>query len=195
MSGRQGDHYYKKAKDAGFAARSVFKLEEIDKKHALYAPGYKVLDLGCAPGSWLQYCSQQVGPEGVVVGVDLSEVTLGGPNVKLFEMDIFDLRCDEKPLEPHCPFDFIQSDAMTKTTGIPDVDCARSIGLVEFAVYLAENGALKKGGSLLAKVFEGPGYQEFLKDFRTKFSKVHIHKPKATRARSREIYLLGLGFS
>jgi len=191
---QKGDHFYKKAKETGFAARSVFKLEEIDQKHALYRNGGKVLDLGCSPGSWMQYAASKVGPEGRVLGVDLAEITVGAPNSIFHQMDIFDLRIDEDPIKDLVPFDFVQSDAMTKTTGIPAVDCAASIGLVEYALYLSGKGALRPGGRLLAKVFEGPGYQEFLKDFRKAFKKTEIVKPKATRTRSREVYLLGLGF-
>jgi 23S rRNA (uridine2552-2'-O)-methyltransferase len=191
---RPGDHFYKKAKEKGFAARSVFKLEEIDQKHPLYRRGMKVLDFGAAPGSWMQYASKKIGPEGLILGVDLAEIEYGFTNGKTFVMDLFDLKVDAEPLKDHVPFDLFQSDAMSKTTGVPEIDCARSIGLVEYSLYLARKGGLKAGGSLLAKVFEGPGFQEFIADFKTSFQKVAYHRPKATRSTSREVYVLGLGF-
>lgn len=188
------DAYYQKAKKEGYAARSAFKLEEIDHRQPIYQKGMKVLDLGCAPGSWLQYASHKVGEEGRLVGFDLDPVRVALPNVKTFVMDIFEINEEHESVKDLLPFDLIQSDAMTKTTGIPETDCARSIDLVEFSIHLAKKGFLKKGGTLLAKVFEGPGYPEFYKNFRSHFEKTQVYKPEAIRKGSREQYILGLGF-
>ena len=131
------DAGYQEAKKRGFVARSALKLEEIDRKHKLYRKSMKILDLGCAPGSWIQYASPKIGPAGRILGVDIAEVRVDVPNAKVVKADIFDLRVDKFPLETLAPFDLIQSDAMSKTTGIAESDCARSIALVEFAVHLA----------------------------------------------------------
>lgn len=191
---RPGDYFYKKAKSEGFAARSVFKLEEIDNKHKLIKRGMKVLDFGAAPGSWMQYASRKIGPEGFILGVDLSEIEYGFPNGKTVIMDLFELKVTEEPLKDKIPFDFFQSDAMVKTSGVPEMDCARSIALVEYSLHLARQGGLKNGGNFLAKVFEGSGFQEFIKDMRTSFEKVAFLRPKAIRSNSREVYVLGLNF-
>jgi 23S rRNA (uridine2552-2'-O)-methyltransferase len=191
---RPGDFFYKKAKDQGFAARSIFKLEEIDKKHQFYKPGMKVLDLGAAPGSWMQYASKKIGPKGFILGVDLSEINIKFLNGRAVMGSIFDLKVNEEPLKSHLPFDFFQSDVMTKTTGVPEVDCARSIALVEYALFLAREGALREGGNFVAKVFEGPGFQEFINEMKKYFQKLQFHRPKATRTQSREVYVVGTNF-
>ena len=188
------DAYYQKAKKEGFVARSVFKLEELDKKHHFYKPRMKVLDLGCAPGSWLQYAAKKVGPAGFLFGIDIDPVRIDLRNVETVVGDLFALKIDDSRLQPHCPFDFIQSDAMTKTTGIPDSDCARSVALVEHGFHLALHGALAVGGGFLAKVFEGPGFTDFYVEFKRRFAKASVNRPEAIRQGSREVYIYGAGF-
>ena len=185
------DPYTKKAHEQGFLARSIFKLEEISKKINLYTPGQKVLDLGSAPGSWLQFASQKVGAKGEVVGLDITEIKTKLANVRFFLQDISDSDETLRIIQPWVPFDLIQSDAMVKTSGIVESDCARSIQLVENAIALTQRGALKPGGKFLAKIFEGPGFNEFWNEFRRNFKGSKVFRPEAIRKGSREIYILG----
>lgn len=188
------DHYFHEAKKQGFVARSAFKLEEIDKKHQLFKKGMKILDLGCAPGSWLQYAAKAVGPTGKLWGIDLDPVKVDMPTVETVVGDITDLKVDDPRIASYLPFDMIQSDAMTKTTGISESDCARSLALVEYGVWLAEQGALKPGGIFLAKVFEGPDFTPFYVEFKRKFKGCSVNRPEAIRQGSREVYILGKEF-
>jgi len=188
------DHYFNEAKKQGFVARSAFKLEEIDKKHKLFTAGMRILDLGCAPGSWLQYAAKRCGPTSNLIGVDLDPVRIDLPNVKTFQGDLTELRADDEHFKDLAPFDMIQSDAMTKTTGIAESDCARSLALVEKGVWLAEQGLLKSGGIFLAKVFEGPDFTPFYVEFKRKFKGCSVNKPDSIREGSREVYILGKEF-
>lgn len=188
------DKYFKEAKEKGFVARSALKLEEIDKRWKVFKKGQKVLDLGCAPGSWLQYASQRVGTKGRLLGIDIEAVRIDLVNVHTEVMSLYDLKADEEPLVELAPFDVIQSDAMVKTIGISDSDVARSIALVESSLELAESGALRYGGTFIAKVFEGPGFTEFYTEFKRKFNKQYVAKPKAIRQGSREVYIVGIGY-
>ncbi|MEE8436647.1 MAG: RlmE family RNA methyltransferase, partial [bacterium] len=150
------DHFFNKAKREGFAARSVYKLEEIDRKRKLLRPGMRALDLGCAPGSWLQYAAGRVGPSGRVVGVDLHAVTAKlPPQARVLTGDVFSLSPQELMAEgEEALFDVILSDMAPKTTGIKQADAARSATLVRRVLSLALE-ALKPGGACLAKVFQG----------------------------------------
>lgn len=186
------DSYFRKAKREGFAARSVYKLEEIDRKRRLLKPGLHVLDLGAAPGSWLQYAAERVGPRGAVVGVDLQPVTARlADHAASLEADVFTLT--PEMLEAHGPpFDVILSDMAPKTTGIPSADAARSAELVMRTLELS-GGLLKPGGVLLAKVFQGARLEDVRRAFGQAFAKVSLEKPRASRKESVEIFLLGLG--
>ena len=188
------DAGYKEAKKRGFVARSALKLEEIDKKHNLYRKGMKILDLGCAPGSWLQYASTRVGPSGLLWGIDLDPVRVDLKNVTTAVGNIFEVKADDERLKAYLPFDLIQSDAMIKTTGVAESDCARSLSLVEYGIQLAEKGALVKGGTFIAKVFEGPGFTPFYVEFKRKFRRCSVNKPDSIRQGSREVYVLGFDF-
>lgn len=188
------DTYYHEAKKQGFVARSALKLEELDKKFKFLKSRMKILDLGCAPGSWLQYSAKKIGAEGRIFGIDLDEVKVNLKNAQTVVGDIMGLQLDDPALQPLVPFDFFQSDAMTKTTGIPESDCARSVALAEKALHLAQQGGLKVGGGFLVKVFEGPGFTEFYVDFKKYFKKCSVNRPEATRKGSREVYVLGLEF-
>lgn len=184
------DHYFRRAKREGFAARSVYKLEELDRRHRLLAPGQRVLDLGCAPGSWLQYAAQRVGAQGQVVGVDLQPVTVPlPPQAIAIVADVFAFTAADLPLGS-VPFDVILSDMAPRTTGIRSADAARSAQLVLQALALA-GPLLRPGGALLVKVFQGAQLSDLRAAFRRTFARVSIAKPKATRAESVEVYLLG----
>jgi 23S rRNA (uridine2552-2'-O)-methyltransferase len=185
------DRYFHEAKQKGFVARSALKLEEIDKKNKLYKSGMKILDLGCAPGSWLQYASKKIGPKGKIWGIDLDEVRVDLPNVITVMGDIFEVKKDDPRLQPFLPFDFIQSDAMTKTVGVGDADVAKSLALAEYALYLAQH-LLAPGGAMLIKVFEGAGFTEFYLELKKLFKRCSVNRPEAIRKGSREVYVLGL---
>jgi len=192
------DHYFRRAKKEGFAARSVYKLEQIDRKRRLLRAGMRVLDLGSAPGSWLQYASGKVGSTGIVVGCDLMPLSSRIPfPVTLVQADVFDERAPEL-LAAGAPYDLVLSDLAPKTTGVRSADAARSAALVRRALELAMGnesrpGLLRPGGALLAKAFEGKELPDLRKVFAECFGQVFLHKPPATRAESVEIFLLGMG--
>ena len=192
MGHKQPDSYYRRAKAEGFAARSVYKLEEMDRRYRLFARGQKVLDLGCHPGSWMQFVSQKVGPSGLVLGVDIqpSGVALGG-NRRFIQADILEISPDM--LAEHAPFDLLISDAAPRTTGIAHADVLKSLNLVEKALELAES-LLKPGGGFVAKAFFGAGTDEVIARVKRGFEMGKAHKPSASKSGSKEIYLVGLGY-
>ena len=184
------DHYFYKAKKAGFVARSVYKLEEIDKKHSIIRNGNLVIDFGCSPGSWLQYSSKKVGKKGFVLGVDIEPVTIHLPgNVKFLKLDIFEVKFSELKTNFNS-VDVILSDMAPKTTGIREVDVKRSIELNRRVLEITET-FLRTKGRLLVKAFQSPLLNELRNDFRKLFNEVRLCKPKSSRSESKEIYLLG----
>lgn len=189
------DHYFKKAKKENFAARSVFKLEEIDKKYRLFKPGQQVLDLGASPGSWSQYASQKVAAQGRVLGVDLSSVKVNLPNAVFIQADLYDLNLEEifaaHGFTP--PFDLVLSDMAPKTTGIRITDQARSRDLCELALNTARK-FLKPGGHFVTKLFHSDDFKELKTEILKDFSKFEAVKPESTRSISKEIFLVGLSF-
>jgi 23S rRNA (uridine2552-2'-O)-methyltransferase len=186
------DHYFKEARKQGYAARSAFKLEEMDRKFRLLRKGQRVLDLGCAPGSWLQYAAKRVLPEGSLTGVDLKPVNINLPDqVRTFQKDIYML--DETIFELS-QFDLVLSDMAPDTTGIPSVDSQRSYDLNAQALMLAKRH-LTSGGTLVLKAFQGEPLNQLKSDFRSCFNSLKLFKPKSSRSESVEIYLLGFGMS
>jgi len=187
------DHYFKKAKKENFAARSVYKLEEIDKKHRLLKSGDAVLDLGASPGSWSQYVSQKVGPKGRVLGVDLKPVDVKLSNGIFVQADLRDLNLEDvfqqKGFPP--PFDVVLSDMAPATTGIRITDQARSLELCELALQIALK-FLKKNGHFVCKLFHSDDFQLLKKLIVQNFEKFEAVKPEATRSQSKEIFLIGL---
>jgi 23S rRNA (uridine2552-2'-O)-methyltransferase len=184
------DHYFRKAKREGFAARSAYKLEEMDRKQRLLRPHQRVLDLGCAPGSWLQYAAERVGPKGVVIGADLQPVTVPlPPQAHTIVGDAFALS-PETLRDGGPPFDLVLSDMAPKTTGIPSADAARSAELALRALDLAR-AVLRPGGDLLVKVFQGAQLPDVRKAYAVVFERVTLEKPAASRSESVEIFLLG----
>ena len=185
------DHYFHKAKRNGYVARSAYKLEEIDKKHKIIRKGNLVLDLGCSPGSWLQYASRRVGEEGEVLGVDLKPVNRPLPShVKVLQGDIFELTAKDLGMSGGM-IDVILSDMAPKTTGIRATDAQRSYALNQRVLQLAEE-LLRPQGMLLVKAFQGASLDELRSAFRNSFAKVKFCKPKSSRAESVEIFLLGV---
>jgi len=186
------DHYFHKAKRDGYVARSAYKLEEIDKKHRLLRKGNLVLDLGCSPGSWLQYAAGKVGEQGQVLGVDLQTVKLSLPkNVKVLQADIFEMTVKDFEMNGGM-VDVVLSDMAPKTTGIRATDAQRSYALNQQVLQLAEE-LLRPKGMLLVKAFQGAPLDGLRSAFRDTFAKVKLCKPKSSRAESVEIFILGMG--
>jgi 23S rRNA (uridine2552-2'-O)-methyltransferase len=183
------DHYFRRAKKEGFIARSVYKLEEVDRRVRLLRPGQRVLDLGCHPGSWLQYCARAVGKRGLVVGVDARTISIElPPHVHFIQADVFELLpADLNHISDE--FDVVLSDLAPATTGIRSVDSSRSFTLFQRALTLADD-FLVPGGHFLGKIFQGPGFDEMVKELKSRFGKVKGIKPRATRKESKEIFLV-----
>lgn len=192
---RSRDHYHKMAKSLGLRSRAAFKLLEIIKKFGVLKKGDVVLDVGAYPGGWLQVASKVVGSKGLVIGIDLKPIKeIGASNVRTIVGDVCDMDLYEK-LVSVMPrkFDVILSDASPKLTGVWSIDIARHIHIVDCVLKLA-NRLLKKGGTAVIKAFQGEGLNELLINLRRYFNDVRPFKPKASRQRSREIYLVCTGF-
>lgn len=188
------DYYTKKAREQNYAARSVFKLEEMDQKFKLFKPNQKILDLGAAPGSWSQYASKKIGPKGFLLGLDLTKITIKMPNAvflqaDLLQDDIFEIG---KSIDhPEAMFDVVMSDMAPKTTGIKLTDQVRSLELCEMALNVAEKH-LRPGGHFICKLFHSEDFKEYKSRLQSLFKKVDVMKPKATRQISKEIFFIAL---
>jgi 23S rRNA (uridine2552-2'-O)-methyltransferase len=193
LSERQNRHdpFHQKAKREGFAARAVYKLEEIDHKYPLFKPGAAVLDLGCRPGSWLQYAAKQVGPKGVLVGIDREPLDIVIHGARIVVGDVFTITPAELAGDVH-RFDVVLSDMAPDTSGVKSMDQARSEALFERALDLAEQ-LLAPGGHFVGKLFQGPDFQKLLARCRAGFTKGVSFKPKGSRPESPEQYLVALG--
>ena len=187
------DPYVKKAQQKGYRSRATFKLEEIDQKDKLIRNGMSVVDLGSAPGGWSDYALHRVGDKGKVIALDILPMTpLTG--VHFIEGDFREDHVLEKLNEVLAgqSIDLVLSDMAPNMTGVGSIDQPSSMYLVELALDFALNN-LSKSGCFLVKVFQGEGFEAFLKEMRDNFTKVVTRKPGASRARSREVYLLGRG--
>ena len=190
------DRFYRKAKSERYAARSVFKLEEIDNRFRLLKGGRRVLDLGCRPGSWLQYASAKVGDRGFVVGLDreLLEISVP-PNATSLEGDVRTM--EPATLRAALPagggscFHLVMSDMAPDTTGHSFTDQARSAELFKSALDLAQEVSCP-GGSFVGKIFMGEEFQDIATRMRGQFERVKTVRPEATRSSSREVYLVGM---
>ncbi len=189
---RIDDHYSRKARKEGFPARSVYKLEEIDQKYHLLKPGQRILDLGCAPGSWTLYAAGKVGPKGRVLGIDLNAPTAAfPPQVRILEADL--LEADKALAAGEAPFDLALSDMAPKTMGRREVDQARSLELCQMA-WLWAMDFLSPGGHFLFKIFQSQDGDDFIRTLAPHFAKIIRIKPKATRNESLEIFVLAQNF-
>jgi 23S rRNA (uridine2552-2'-O)-methyltransferase len=185
------DHYTRRAREERWLARSVYKLEEIDRKVRLIRSGDRVLDLGCYPGSWSQYSVVKVGPKGEVVGVDLKKPDrFSSPRFRFIAADMLSL--DVAWLREQVGTrELVISDLAPATSGISVTDTSRSIELARLALEVAL-AVLNKGGHFLCKVFEGPEVKVFRAELAGHFARVQTHRPSAVRKASREIYLLAM---
>jgi 23S rRNA (uridine2552-2'-O)-methyltransferase len=189
---RWDDHYTERARREKYPARSVFKLQEIQRKFRVIKKGHSILDCGCAPGSWLLYASQLTGPGGKVVGVDLQPVTIHVPkNAVVHTGDA--LSPDEALLTAiGNGYHVVLSDMAPSTSGQKSTDAARSYALCSAALSLAVR-VLVPGGGFVSKIFQGEDFQSYRDEVRTCFDKVKIFKPKSSRKASREIFIIATG--
>ena len=187
------DHYTRQARRDNYAARSVYKLQEIQQRLKILKKGHRVLDLGCAPGSWLQYAAEVVGSEGYVLGLDLKPVTL--PKISAVQTRVADLRAmDETELAAiGSGYDLVMSDMAPATTGQKDVDAARSLALCELALEMARR-VLRPGGSFVTKIFQGTDVKSFSDEVGHIFRRREHIRPRSTRKASKELFVVGLGF-
>jgi len=188
------DEYVTRAQEAGYRSRAVYKLLEIQKKDRLLKSGMTVVDLGAAPGGWSQAAAEIVGEKGRVIALDILPMSsLAG--VEVIEGDFREDSVLEKLLKSlgDRPVDLVMSDMAPNMSGMKDMDQPRAMHLTELALDLA-NQVLRKDGDIVVKVFQGEGFDEYLRDLKKAFNKVLTRKPDASRARSREVYLVGRGF-
>ncbi|MBT3348093.1 MAG: 23S rRNA (uridine(2552)-2'-O)-methyltransferase RlmE [Thiotrichales bacterium] len=196
------DEYVKKAQSEGYRSRAVYKLIEIDKKDKLLHHGMKVVDLGAAPGGWSQIVAKKVGvgtkTGGIVVAMDILQIDpISGVTVLQgdFREDsvLEQLQSIVGEQMGESKLDLVLSDMAPNLSGISEVDIPKTMLLVEMAHEFAKDN-LKQGGNLLMKVFQGEGFDQLIKTLQQDFSLVITRKPKASRGRSREVYLLAKGF-
>ncbi|GHB12166.1 ribosomal RNA large subunit methyltransferase E [Salinicola rhizosphaerae] len=188
------DRYVQQSWKDGYRSRASYKLLELDERDKLLRPGMSVIDLGAAPGGWSQIAAEKVGPQGMVIASDILEMdALAG--VSFIQGDF-----TEEPVLNAIlaelgerPVDLVLSDMAPNMSGMAAIDQPQAMYLVELALDLARQ-TLSPGGHFLAKVFQGEGFDDYLRDLRSSFRKVVTRKPEASRARSREVYLLAQGF-
>jgi 23S rRNA (uridine2552-2'-O)-methyltransferase len=189
---RWQDHYTRRAKKERFPARSVYKLKEMQQKYNLIKKGDKVLDLGCAPGSWLLYAANLTGNKGEVVGIDLKPVSERVPShVRVYRGDILSMD-DEFFERTGKDFNVVLSDMAPTTTGSRHVDSARSFNLCRAALSIAQE-TLVSGGSFVCKIFQGEDFKKFSDSVKQRFNRHKIFKPQSSRKASKEIYIIGFG--
>ncbi len=190
------DHYYRKAKAQGLPSRASFKIEELLKRYPLVKPNFWVMDLGAAPGGWTFFLTKCVGNLGRVIACDLEPLLQTKPtNLEFIQGDLTHPSIEQK-INQYLgtrKIDSIFSDMSPKLSGIQFKDAFLSFELASLAFRYAQK-YLKKGGSLVFKIFPGKESDEFCKQLKTHFEKVHIIRPKATRTTSREQYVVGLNF-
>jgi 23S rRNA (uridine2552-2'-O)-methyltransferase len=187
------DEYVKRAQREGWRSRAVFKLQEIQEKDRILAPGMTVVDLGAAPGGWSQYALGLVGRKGAIVATDILPME-PLPGVEFIQGDFREDSVFESLLNllNGREIDLVMSDIAPNISGVGAVDQPRAVYLAELAVDFADR-VVRPGGGLLVKLFQGEGFDALLKDLRTRYDKVLMRKPKASRPRSREVYALARG--
>ncbi|MGH8214290.1 MAG: 23S rRNA (uridine(2552)-2'-O)-methyltransferase RlmE [Rhodanobacteraceae bacterium] len=188
-----GDEYVKRAQAEGLRSRAAFKLDELLDRDRLLKPGMVVVDLGAAPGGWSQLVRQRLGENGRIFALDILPMQgIGG--VEFLEGDFREQRVFDALMErlAGTPVHLVLSDMAPNISGIEAADQARAMDLAELALDFAGK-CLKPGGSFLVKLFHGRGFDEYVRGLRTGFARVTLRKPKASRARSREVYALATG--
>jgi len=188
------DEFVKRARKEGYRSRAVYKLKEIDERDRLLKPGMTVVDLGAAPGAWSQYLVERVGRTGRVIALDILPME-ALPGVEVLQGDFTEEATLKALLDAlgGRPVDLVISDMSPNISGVDSADKARAMYLSELALDFAVQ-VLKPGGAFLMKVFQGSGFSELYKEIQGRFTRVVSRKPKASRARSAEIYVLATGF-
>lgn len=191
------DYYFQKAKKERYPARSIYKLEEVQKKYRLLRSGDSVLDLGCHPGSWSLYASETVGPKGIVVGIDLQETVIasrpGGAVIHWLCGDITDPEQISRIRRIRPAFKVLLSDIAPRTTGNRWTDHQQSMRLADQTLHLAGQ-LLHEKGHYLCKLFQGEGTVSFIATLKEHFSLVKVIKPHSSRKESRELFVLGMEY-
>lgn len=191
------DFYSRKAKKEKYPARSIYKLEEVQRKYKFIHRGDSVLDLGCYPGSWSIYASEIAGPKGVVVGVDLQQADCsakaGGSKIHWLCLDITKPELIPLVRKIRPAFRVLISDLAPQTSGNRWVDAQKSLDLVNTTLSLAELLLLNKG-HYICKVFQGQDFPAFVQEVRKRFSMVKVIKPQSSRVESREVFVLGMNY-
>lgn len=192
---QERDPYVQRARREGWRSRAVFKLEEIDRKERLLKPGMICVDLGAAPGGWSQYVTQKLDGRARIVAVDLLPMD-ALPGVEFVEGDFREDEVFERLLAAIGDegADLVMSDMAPNITGTKAVDQPRSMYLAELALDMARR-VLKPRGSFVCKLFQGEGFDEFVRDARNSFERVRVIKPEASRSASREVYLVARNLS
>ena len=184
------DPYVKRAHKEGWRSRAVYKLEELDKKYNLIQSGMNIVDLGAAPGGWSQYAINKVGKSGKMIAIDVLDMD-SISHVRFLKGDFTEQEIYEslREIVGQTTIDLVLSDMAPNISGISSVDQPKAMYLAELAADFALE-VLSADGGLLVKLFQGSGFDDYVKMLRSKFSKVLIRKPEASRARSRETYAL-----
>jgi 23S rRNA (uridine2552-2'-O)-methyltransferase len=191
---KKKDQYYKQAKAAGYRSRAAYKLRQLNKRHRVIKKGNRVLDLGAAPGGWLQMARELVGEEGFVLGVDLDYIApLNLENVRTIQGDFTEPKVQERIKEIMPEADAVISDASPDISGVWSMDHFRSVELCRAVLELAEE-VLRPGGNILMKQFQGEETKGFFQTMGGMFQYTKIAKPRASRGQSAEVYLLGKGY-
>ncbi len=188
---RKPDRFTRKAREEGYAARSVYKLEEVQRRFRLFKPGQRVVDLGCFPGSWSRYLLQRVGRKGRVVGVDLEAPDL--PGGTWIPRSIHEVTTEELRAALGGPADAVVSDMAPRTTGNRLHDHVEQIALARRALEVAGE-LLAPGGHFVCKVFDGEDANAFCTDVKARFGKLKRVRPEAVRKNSREFFAVATGF-
>ena len=188
------DPYVKQAQKDGYRSRASYKLLEVQEKYKLIRPGMTVVDLGAAPGGWSQVTSRLIGGEGRLIASDILEMD-SIPDVTFIQGDFTEDKVLAQILEAvgNSQVDLVISDMAPNMSGTPEVDMPKAMFLCELALDLAER-ILKPGGNFVIKIFQGEGFDVYLKDARRKFDKIQMIKPDSSRDSSREQYMLAWGY-
>jgi 23S rRNA (uridine2552-2'-O)-methyltransferase len=195
VKNRKREHYYRKAKKEKFRSRASYKLLQAVKKHSFIKPGYVVVDLGAAPGGWTQAAGKLVGDSGFVLAVDLKLIKpVDAPNVRTIIGDVAEPQTIQNILEflPRSA-DVVVSDVSPNVSGIWELDHARQIDLARNSLRIATS-ILRSGGNFFVKAFQGSTLNEFVDEVKQHFRFVKLVKPKASRVKSAELYVLGMNY-
>ena len=187
------DEYVQRARREGYRSRAAYKLLEIQEKDRLIKPGQVVVDLGAAPGGWSQVVAQTVGPKGEVFALDILEMD-PLPGVTFLQGDFREQAALDRLMDllGGRAVDLVVSDMAPNTSGINAVDQPRSMYLCELALDFTDQ-VLRPGGGFVTKIFQGEGFDQYIRDLRSRFGRVVTRKPAASRPKSREVYLVATG--